>query len=213
MSEEENSNIPEKDGIPPQPKQEKNKLFFQKENSERPLECSECKKSIDIYYSEIVGNNIATTCMCKECPILQQRLYGSLSEGSSKVVVDNDTGLCCGNCDTTLEDVRTGNPLGCEECYEVFSDVLVMEMLASNKISHKLLPDKEKKSKPIHIGRSPGETEKINPSLRLIALNEAINETLSREDYEQAAWLRDQIKEIEKNQSKEQLEGPNEGSK
>jgi protein arginine kinase activator len=27
-------------------------------------------------------------------------------------------------------------------------------------------------------------------------LNEALNETLTREDYEQAAWLRDQIKEL-----------------
>jgi protein arginine kinase activator len=32
--------------------------------------------------------------------------------------------------------------------------------------------------------------------MRLLALNEALNETIQREDYEQAALLRDQIKAI-----------------
>ena len=46
---------------------------------------------------------------------------------------------------------------------------------------------------PLHIGRAPGEVVEINPTLRLIALNEALDETLIREEYEQAAVLRDQI--------------------
>ncbi len=46
------------------------------------------------------------------------------------------------------------------------------------------------------MGRAPGEKIEISPSLKLIALNEALSETLSREDYEQAAWLRDQIKKL-----------------
>ena len=36
----------------------------------------------------------------------------------------------------------------------------------------------------------------ISPTLRLIALNEALDETLIREDYEQAALLRDQIRAL-----------------
>lgn len=168
---------------------------------EKPLECSECKKEGSVIYTEMTKNGIVKTAMCEDCPILQQRLYGS----SGPIFSENDqatqSSLCCGNCGTTLEDVRTGNPLGCETCYDIFSDVLVMEMLASNKISQRLNP--AKKSSPLHIGRSPGQSAKINPSLRLIALNEALNETLAREDYEQAAWLRDQIKELTKETAKE----------
>ena len=48
----------------------------------------------------------------------------------------------------------------------------------------------------LHTGRTPGETAKVSPAMRLVSLNEALNETLSREDYEQAAWLRDQIKKL-----------------
>ena len=32
--------------------------------------------------------------------------------------------------------------------------------------------------------------------MQLVALHQALHETLSREDYEQAAWLRDQIKAL-----------------
>ena len=46
------------------------------------------------------------------------------------------------------------------------------------------------------MGRTPGQAVAINPSLKLLALHQALNETLSREDYEQAAWLRDQIKAL-----------------
>jgi protein arginine kinase activator len=33
------------------------------------------------------------------------------------------------------------------------------------------------------------------PAYQLTTLNEALNEALEKEQYEQAAWLRDQIKE------------------
>ena len=167
------------------------------DSSERPLECSECKKEVEVYYSEIIGSNIMRTCMCKECPILDQRLHGYLEDEATEASIGMGAGLCCGSCDTTLEAVRTGNPLGCEDCYEVFSDVIVMEMLVSGKISQRIQTEKARKSIPLHIGYSPGEKIKTNPSLRLIALNEALNDTLAREEYEQAAWIRDQIKELE----------------
>lgn len=158
---------------------------------DRPMECTECKKPIAVHYTEIMGGNMIHTMMCNDCPILQQKLKGS---GSLHTQLEGETDLCCGNCGTTLESVRMGNALGCSTCYEVFGDILLPELLASNKISPRITPTK--RSIPIHIGRSKGEAPEINPSLRLLALNEALNETLKREDYEQAAWLRDQIKAL-----------------
>lgn len=63
-----------------------------------------------------------------------------------------------------------------------------------------------KKNLPLHMGRLPGQAVEINPALKLLALNQALHETLSHEDYEQAAWLRDQIKELtdEENDGKKQ---------
>lgn len=164
---------------------------------ERPLECSECKKVISVYYTEIIGDSITRTSMCMDCPELHRRLHGAPLHQLGTVQTENTTGLACGNCGTTMESLRVGLPVGCSVCYEVFDDLLVAEMLSSEKLPPRITATK--KSIPIHIGRAPGESQELNPSLRLLALNEALNETLKREDYEQAAWLRDQIKALTDN--------------
>ena len=46
--------------------------------SERPLDCTECKKPIAVLYTEIVGNRMTRTSMCADCPHLERRLYGTI---------------------------------------------------------------------------------------------------------------------------------------
>lgn len=165
--------------------------------AERPLECSECKKPVDVHYTEIVGKTSTELNMCSDCPVLQRKLAGAEASSEPKessLPAIGGGGLCCGQCGTTLESVRTGHPMGCQECYEVFADILVQEMLGADKIYQGAA--KQQRSLPLHLGRSPGEILKESPAKRLVALNEALTETLSREDYEQAAYLRDQIKAL-----------------
>lgn len=158
---------------------------------DKPLECGECKKPVYVFYTEIVGDSIIRNAMCADCPILKRKLKGAPHAEGAETLAEGNAALACGNCGTTLEAIRLGTPLGCSECYQVFDDVLLPEMLAANKVPTRLATTK--KSIPIHIGRAPGELQKINPSLRVLALNDALNEMLKRENYEQAAWLRDQI--------------------
>lgn len=170
---------------------------------ERALECSECKKPIVVRYTEIVGDTITETSMCADCPQLAKRLYGIRAPLPSGTQFGGaPSGLCCGSCGMSWEAVKTGNPLGCPECYEVFGDLILGEMIASNRVSSKVLANK--KAVPAHIGRAPGESVEMSPSIRLLALNEALKETLNREDYEQAAWLRDQIKALTDNEKGEE---------
>lgn len=165
------------------------------QHPERPLECSECRKPISIHYTEIVGNSITHTGMCSECPQLQRRLKGASREEEMAVAGGKTAiGLVCGECGTTLDNFRVSHTVGCCNCYAVFQDLIIEEMLRANKISPNIT--KWKRSIPLHVGRAPGETQEVSPTLRLIALNEALEETLKREDYEQAAWLRDQIKAL-----------------
>lgn len=177
---------------------------------DRPLECSECKKPIAVRYIEIVGQNITQTSMCSDCPELQRRLHGTHPKEIVAAQGPLGTGLECGNCGTTLDEVKRGHRLGCPECYNVFGDILLTEMKAAKRLSPRLLATK--KVGPIHIGRSPGESLKINLSSRLLALDEALKETLKREDYEQAALLRDQIKALTEDQD-EKTEGNDERKK
>ena len=160
---------------------------------ERPLECSECKKDIAVRYTLMVGDTMTRTVMCSDCPQLQQRLHG-IPSVPAKEGKEIGAGLCCGNCGTTLDSVRRGIDLGCLHCYEVFGDVLMRELQSTVKVSQQMKTSK--KSLPSHIGRRPGETKEMSPSIQLLALNEALSDTLQREEYEQAALLRDQIKEL-----------------
>lgn len=161
---------------------------------ERPLECGDCKKPIAFRYTEIANNNYVQTSMCADCPELQRRLHG-LSFGEQSIGSHpTKVGVACGTCGTTLQSVNVGALLGCANCYEVFKDMLIGELLNLGKISVRTA--NTKKNAPLHIGRTPGESTKFSPSSQLIALNEALSETLKQEDYEQAALLRDQIKAL-----------------
>lgn len=169
---------------------------------ERPLDCSECKKPIYVCYIEIVGDKMTRTVMCADCPHLERRLYGSIRKEGISGAVASEATLACGACGTTLESVRMGHPLGCPECYSVFTDTLIDLLLKELRISRHLTSNK--KTQPLHIGRVPGEVTEISPTLRLIALNEALDETLIREDYEQSALLRDQIRALKEKSERQE---------
>lgn len=166
---------------------------------DRPVECSQCKKPSKVTYKEIVIDSIICTEMCADCPVLQGKLHGESVKSSA-----TESGLCCANCGTSLEAVKMGQPLGCVECYSAFGDLLISELIEAEAVPPKLAQKlSSKRTQPIHIGISPNKPADITLSSRLTSLNEALNDALKRENYEQAAWLRDQIKALtEKNEQK-----------
>ena len=175
------------------------------EHPERPLECTECKRPIKVHYTEIIGEKMTHTGMCEICPVLQNKLRGGY-EGKAITFSEEGKGsLVCGECGTTLETIRMGNSVGCSLCYEVFDDVLFNELILLQKIPKKAR--EQGKFLPLHMGRGPGEVQELSPSIQLLALNEALSETLVREDYEQAARLRDQIKSLTEEQEKKNGKG------
>ncbi|MFA6915447.1 MAG: UvrB/UvrC motif-containing protein [Parachlamydiales bacterium] len=164
-----------------------------KNTPERPLECSECRRAIRVRYTEVIGDVLSSISMCSECPELEKRLRGN--KGAAYATpLEGGTGLACGNCGTTLEAIRIGTLVGCSSCYEVFENVIIDELYRAQSIPPKLTSSK--RTQMLHIGRAPGESKEMSLSVRIVALNEALNETLAREDYEQAALLRDQIRDL-----------------
>jgi protein arginine kinase activator len=160
---------------------------------DRPLECSECRKPIQVIYTEVVGKSITRTAMCGECPILEQKLHGS--SVIEKGLQESPAHLCCGSCGVSLDEVKMGAPIGCPLCYDIFAEEIIHELYQLERIPPKagIL----RKGNALHTGRGPSEPHELEPSLKLIALQQALHETLGREDYEQAARLRDQIRAIE----------------
>lgn len=166
---------------------------------ERPIECGECKKPVAVIYTEIIGKMIYRVAMCSTCPMLRHKLYGAkIVEPYSAEAISS--GLCCGTCGTTADEVKMGSLLGCTTCYEVFDELVTQELQQIEKTARRPLP--------LHIGRQPGQVAEVNPALKLLALHQALNETLSREDYEQAAWLRDQIKALTEGNGQDEQKSP-----
>lgn len=163
---------------------------------ERPDECSHCKKAVTVGYTEIIAESHSCLQMCADCPIFQQKMTGSRQSANPKLS-GKDMGLCCGSCGTTLDSIQTGNPVGCSECYTVFEELIIEELLTLQMLPTRLQKKiNRKKSQPLHIGKSPKIPLEIPASSQLTALNEALNDALKKENYEQAAWLRDQIKDL-----------------
>ncbi len=163
---------------------------------DRSVECSQCKKPVKVVYKEIVDKSVIRTEMCADCPLLEERLHGA-STANAESIEGVKAGLCCNNCRTTLESVKTGNALGCSECYVVFSDLLVSELIASNSLPSRMIKSLTvKKNQPLHVGKFLDKPLTFATSERLKELNEALAEALKKENYEHAASLRDQIKAL-----------------
>lgn len=159
-------------------------------SAERPLECSECRKNIATLYTVIEQDSISHTVMCSSCPQLERRLNGTRPKEQLLLASQE----ICKDCGTSATQIRSGIPVGCSQCYVTFTDLIINELVYNNKVPSSI--GHVAKNQPLHSGRKPGEIAEISSSARLQSLNEALNEALSREDYEQAAWLRDQIKKL-----------------
>jgi len=156
------------------------------ETADRPLQCVECKKDIAVLYTVVEQGSVVHTVMCGQCPQLERRMHGTKTlELEGGAVATGTTGLVCAECGTSLAEVRSGMRLGCPECYEVFADALLNEMILADRVPKHVA--QQASDAPIHVGRSPGQAEELRPTIQLQALKDALDETLHREDYEQAA--------------------------
>ena len=165
--------------------------------AERPIECSGCTRPIEVRYTEVTQESTTETEMCGQCPILQMKIHGQVRAGITNSFSGTDAGVCCGRCGTTLLAIRTGSPLGCAECYIIFEDALVGEIISQNYISLRLRKMVERNKKhSLHVGNSPEQMVDLASTNRIVSLHEGLKEALKGENYEQAAWLRDQIKAL-----------------
>ena len=163
---------------------------------ERPLECNQCRKSIEVFYQEFVGGNQTCYHMCLQCPILQSKL-GEETHEFSFSLEEKEGASSCSSCKTTKESFLLGEPLGCAQCYIFFEKTILTQLEALDAIA-----PHSKKGVPsvyLHSGKTPEPLSKTPLKKRLVVLTESLDQALREENYEEAAWIRDQIK-ILKNQ-------------
>ena len=179
--------------------------------------CDNCKKNeANIRYSEIINGVKKELNLCDECskklglqniginwdislPIDFSSFFGGFIENFDSPefmpLFNEIKELKCKNCNSTLEDIANKGRLWCAECYTTFEsklDPIIKKIQGSNihtgRIG-KILENKiEKKADNDKSTDNSNELEKLK-----IELKKAIKD----ERYEDAAKLRDKIKEIE----------------
>jgi len=162
--------------------------------------CSVCKeKEATLYYTNIVEGKTKNVNLCSDCAkakginpnaSLTESIGFSLADqlfglGASQEIEEAGGGVAlkCARCGYSQEDFKKSGRLGCPDCYKVFAEGLEGLLKTMHKGTR-------------HVGKVP-EALRQNRDLsdRLKTLQKRLTKAVEGEDFEQAAKLRDEIKQ------------------
>lgn len=165
--------------------------------------CEECKvKPAMVHLTQIVNGKKVENHLCEECAAQKGGIFLNLDQqfslsdflgsffSSNYNMRDKNQAVnqgVCANCKMNYSDIRQSGKLGCSECYLAFGE----DMEPSLRRIH---------GNTKHMGKIPSRGgEKIIHQKKMDSLKERLQESISREEYEAAAEIRDIIKKLEKN--------------
>jgi protein arginine kinase activator len=168
--------------------------------------CDVChQKKATVHLTEIIDGEMAEMHICEDCAKerstqMEQQfgladLLAGLSDFGKQIKAEEKEKMQCPNCSLGYEDFRKFGRLGCSECYTTFQkplSTLLKKIHGSNQHLGKtplVVTTKHKKTSK-KVDRKPEET--------LQELRNQMKQAILKEDFEQAAMLRDRIKNFEK---------------
>jgi protein arginine kinase activator len=152
------------------------------------------KKEASVHLSQIVGDKMQKFDLCEECSqekgindsvgfALADLLQG-LSTTQEAQAPAEEGDLRCPHCGFTQADLKKTGRLGCAECYGTFAEALEALLKSMHKGTR-------------HVGKVPGANQDgKNAMEKLQAMQKRLDQAVAVEDFELAAALRDQIKEL-----------------
>lgn len=168
------------------------------------MNCDVCNKApAKLFVTKIVNNDVSKMKLCESCA-REKHLEASFEDNTSFEQLIGEllplTGLMhatehleepepphatCPQCGLSYEKFKSKKRLGCEVCYETFSDKLV-EILD------------EVHGSRIHCGKVPQSArEEVERVRKITVLRDSIKAAVREERYEEAAQLRDEIERME----------------
>ncbi|MCH9621877.1 MAG: hypothetical protein S4CHLAM20_13080 [Chlamydiia bacterium] len=164
--------------------------------SDKPIECSKCNRRACVNFKEMKDGKVNNYSMCKSCPLLKEKLYENEKETKEASIFTKETSQCP-VCHLSKEDFIITLTFGCDSCIKTFKDTLTQELLSQDLIPQSIKDNPE----AFHLGNSPKNHKNISFSETMENLHLALNEAIESEHFEEAAAIRDKIKN--------QLENPN----
>jgi len=159
--------------------------------------CRRCTKPATMHITEIRDGEAQSLHLCESCAqeYLNSVEVGASSEefqdgtpkvaGSEAEASSVDDSKACPSCGITFKQFRSQGRLGCPHDYEVFHDELIplLESVHSDMQ---------------HVGKCPPKTSPASRQhYELFRLRNDLRQAIENESYEEAAKLRDQIREME----------------
>jgi len=159
--------------------------------------CDICgKNEATVHLTEIINNEVTKLHLCEECAKQKASemeehfgladILAGLADFGGQLESDEMTKLKCLNCGFTYMDFKKIGRFGCGECYDAFKKNLAPLL-------------KRIHGSDQHYGKAPSKAQKIVKVRDDIQeLKARLQKAVEMEEFEEAAKLRDQIKELEK---------------
>jgi len=159
------------------------------------MTCEMCKKNeATVRYTEVVNKKVVKMNLCEECakkkgvtiqaPFSIADLLSGLADLGLRA--EEDAKKACPGCGLSYIDFRKGGRLGCDRCYQVFEKSLQALLETIHKST-------------THVGKVPVRMrEEIGRAERLKDLETRLCAAVGKEEFEEAAALRDKIQELKK---------------
>ncbi|NJM36538.1 MAG: excinuclease ABC subunit B [Akkermansiaceae bacterium] len=167
------------------------------------MKCDFCAKKSTVFLTQLVDGQMKKVCLCDECAkergvtdptgfSLADLLAGGLGAMAEAAtvtakppVVRAGNGKQCATCDFTIEDLKRVRRLGCADCYTTFHDEVSQMIRGMHKGTS-------------HSGKVPeGLIAMQFKSQRLEELRTKLEQAISSESYEEAADIRDLIRNLD----------------
>ncbi len=156
----------------------------------RPKKCTHCSETTSLHVSKVVDGKLHKLSLCAACPqaakLKEGVGYDLIEEGGSVAALPQaaENGVACPCCGLTPADFKEHGRLGCSACYEVFEEKLAPLFMKLHESS-------------VHLGKAPRARRREASPEKIDALKRRLQELVSREEYELAATVRDQLRSLE----------------
>lgn len=159
--------------------------------------CDICGKNpATVHLTEIINDEMSELHLCEECArqksIQMEQQFGlsdllaGLAEFEKPTPEKEAVSLKCVNCGLTYADFKKIGRLGCGECYNAFKKYLGPLLKRIHGSSQ-------------HLGKTPIKIAKVTKKgVDLSTLRYKLQKAIETEAFEEAARLRDQIRELER---------------
>ncbi len=164
--------------------------------------CEECKqRPATVHFTQVYNGKTVETHLCQQCyakkggiifDVAKQlslpNLLGSffVSNYNLQDMKGVSQNASCSNCGTTLSGISNTGRLGCSQCYTAFEKELEPTLRRVHGDSR-------------HVGKVPARGgEKVMVKKKIQGLKYQLQKAIAAEEYEEAAEIRDKIKDAEK---------------